>query len=81
MRGLAISTRHVVHLVSQFADGTNVRVTGLDEATGATIFDLPVPESVERSLNVRQGGGAWVCAPEPDSKLLPTAVTRPMRRG
>jgi outer membrane protein assembly factor BamB len=76
--GLAISTAHLIHLVSQSADGTSARVAGLDEESGALIYDLPIPESIESHSNVRVGSATFACAPGSVSKLLPTIVTRPI---
>jgi outer membrane protein assembly factor BamB len=76
-KGFAISTDDVVHLVGQLEDGTNARVTGVDGKTGGTLYDLAVPESIDRYIGVREHGGMLTCATGAESKPAPTAVTRP----
>jgi outer membrane protein assembly factor BamB len=76
-KGYAISTEGLVHLVSRLADGTNARVTGLDEDSGTTVYDLAVPESIDRYLGLEENGGTLTCAPGLQPKPTPTAVTRP----
>jgi outer membrane protein assembly factor BamB len=70
-KGLADSTDHLVHVVSQSSDGNNVTVTGIGEETGTKSFDLEVPVSREKQVNLLREGSRFSCAAG--------TVSRPMR--
>jgi outer membrane protein assembly factor BamB len=61
-KGLADSTDHLVHVLNQSPDGNTVTVLGLDEKTGAQWFELPVPISNEKQVNLRREGQKMSCA-------------------
>jgi outer membrane protein assembly factor BamB len=75
-KGLAISTDHLLHLLSQSADGTVTHIMGLDEMSGAQKFDLRLPVSTEGQINVRKEGTRFVCTSSPVSSLSRTIVSR-----
>jgi len=61
-RGLAISTEHLVHILTQSEDGFATTLTGLDELSGEKIFDDQLPVSHENRVNVQREGKDFVCA-------------------
>lgn len=61
-KGLADSTDHLVHVLNQSLDGNNVTVLGIDEKTGAQQFELAVPVSHEKQVNLRREGTKISCA-------------------
>ena len=67
---------HVVHLLSQSADGTIASVTGLDEASGAKAYEIPLPDSYERLVGVRKVGTTFVCTSASVSIPVPIIVSR-----
>jgi hypothetical protein len=70
-KGHAISTDHLVHLLSQSSDGTVARLTGLDESSGQIQFDITLPSSGERR---------WACADAAPRSFAPLATCRIPRR-
>lgn len=70
-KGLADSTDHLVHVVTQSSDGNNLTVTGIGEESGTKAFDLEVPVSREKQVNLRKEGSKISCAAG--------TVSRPMR--
>lgn len=75
-KGHAYNLDHLVHLLSQSPDRTVTKVTGLDEATGAQRFELTVPASYEKRVNIRKLGTRIVCASEPGLSATQTGVSR-----
>jgi outer membrane protein assembly factor BamB len=76
-KGLAISTDHVVYLLSRSADGTVVTVAGLDEASGSQSFEHALPVSVERYAYARPERGSFVCSTNADATAAaPIAISR-----
>jgi hypothetical protein len=61
-KGLADSTDHLVHVVNQSTDGNNVTVIGIGEDTGTKYFELAVPVSHEKQINLRREGTKISCA-------------------
>jgi outer membrane protein assembly factor BamB len=61
-KGLADSTDHLVHVVNQSSDGNSVTVIGIGEETGAKQFELAVPVSHEKKINLRTDGTRFLCA-------------------
>jgi outer membrane protein assembly factor BamB len=75
-KGLAISTDHILYLISQSAEGTTTSLTALDEAAGKKLFELPVPASEDRFINVKQDGATFTCTSAPVSNPARTIVSR-----
>lgn len=75
-KGHAYSLNHLVHLLSQSPDRTVTKVTGLDEVTGEQKFDLSIPPSHEKRLNVRKTGGKIVCVSQSAISLVPAGTSR-----
>jgi outer membrane protein assembly factor BamB len=67
-KGLAISTAHMIYLLSESVDGTASNVKGLDEFSGEEKFDLSLPASREVQVNVKNQGEKLVCIPGEVSK-------------
>jgi hypothetical protein len=67
----AYSTEHLIHILSQSADKTIAKITGLDETTGSQKFELTVPVSHEKRWNVRKAGTKLVCASQPALSSVP----------
>jgi outer membrane protein assembly factor BamB len=72
----AYNLQHTVHVLSQFADGTNARITALDEISGDLKFELPVPGSREEFINVRKAGTKLLCAKGTTTIPLRTSTSR-----
>jgi outer membrane protein assembly factor BamB len=77
-KGHAYNLEHLVHVLSQSADGAVTTVAGFDELTGVKRFELSVPMTHLKQVNVRQVGSKIVCAADPISKPLRTIVTQLM---
>jgi len=77
-KGLAISTDHLVYLLSQSPDGTSANLTGLDEAAGQTRFEIPLPSSRVEQVRIRKRGSRFTCAGDTVSTLLPIYVSQVM---
>jgi outer membrane protein assembly factor BamB len=75
-KAIAISTDHVVYLVSQSKDQNSAKLTGIDEAGGAMKFDLPLPGSREVLANVRNDGSRFACTSTSTSKPSQIKVSR-----
>jgi len=75
-KGHAYNLQHLVHILSQSPDGTLTKVTGLDEESGVQKFELALPLSHERLINVGTQGSEVVCASTSASNPLLTAVSR-----
>jgi outer membrane protein assembly factor BamB len=75
-KGLAISTEHLLHLLSRSADGTVVTVAGIDEGSGVKRFEHTLPVSIDRYLNVRPQGGSFVCSAKEDASNASIAISR-----
>jgi outer membrane protein assembly factor BamB len=77
-KGLADSTDHLVHVLNQSSDGITTTVVGLDEKTGAQWFDLAVPVSHEKQINLRREGSRISCAQGSVSNPTPARASRLM---
>lgn len=75
-KGHAYNLQHLVHLISQSRDGTVTSITGLDEVTGAVRFQLTIPASSERHVNLRRSGVKVACAEVGDSVPLRTFTSQ-----
>jgi outer membrane protein assembly factor BamB len=75
-KGHAYNLQHLVHILSQSPDGTVTKVTGLDEETGAQKFELVVPPSHGKLINVGTQGSKVVCASTSATNPLTTVVSR-----
>jgi len=62
-KSLAISTEHMVYLLTESADGTASNVKGLDEFSGEEKFTLSLPASREVQVNVKNQREKLICAP------------------
>jgi outer membrane protein assembly factor BamB len=75
-KGLAISTDHILYLVNQSSNGTATSLTALDDAAGTKLFELPVPASEDRFVNVKKDGAAFTCTSTSVSTPARTIVSR-----
>lgn len=75
-KGLAISTEHMLYLLSQSSDGTAATFKSFDDATGEEKFAIPLPPSSERQVGVRKQGANFVCMPGSISTPSPIHTTR-----
>lgn len=75
-KGHAYTLTHLIHLLSKSPDGTLTKLTGLDEVTGDETFDLTIPPSHEKRLNIRKVGAKITCVSEPAVSLVDTATSR-----
>jgi len=75
-KGHAYNLNHLVHVISQSVDGTVTAVTGLDEVTGARLFELPLPKSNENQINVQRVGTKILCSSKSSSSPLRTITSR-----
>jgi outer membrane protein assembly factor BamB len=57
----AYNLEHVVHILSQSSDGFATKLTALDEKSGDLKFELTIPASEERLVNLRRAGSKFVC--------------------
>src|SRR5262249_54203969 len=60
----AFSPEHVVHLLSQSSDGSSTKITALDEISGDPKFELTIPASTERLVNLQRIGAKFSCGSE-----------------
>jgi outer membrane protein assembly factor BamB len=72
----AYTLTHVVHLLSKSQDRTVTKLTALDEVTGEQKFELTIPPSHEKRLNVRKAGAKILCASEPAVSLVSAGTSR-----
>jgi outer membrane protein assembly factor BamB len=75
-KGHAYNLQHLVHILSQSADGTVTTLTALDEESGAVKFQLRPPASHESEKNVKQDGSKVVCATGLATNVMRTIVSR-----
>lgn len=75
-KGLAISTSHSVYLLSESVDGTASTVKVLEEFSGEEKFDLSLPASRERKVNVQNQGEKLVCVPGDAAKSSQIRTSR-----
>ncbi len=75
-KGHAYNLKHLVHILSQSADGTQTIVTGIDEESGALRFELKLPPSGEIQKNARRSGANVTCAAGTVRNPLRTIVSR-----
>jgi hypothetical protein len=74
-RGHAYNLDHMVHVLSQSADGTITTITGIDEVTGARRFELPLPASHEKQTNVQKVGEKILCSAKPSPSFMRTITS------
>jgi outer membrane protein assembly factor BamB len=72
----AYNLQHLVHLLSQSADGLATTVTGLDEVTGEQKFELTVPASHQQLINVQKAGKQILCRANSVTSPLRTIASR-----
>jgi outer membrane protein assembly factor BamB len=72
----AYTLTHLVHLLSKSSEGTVTKLTALDEVTGEQKFELTIPPSHEKRLNVRKAGTKILCASEPTISLVRAGTSR-----
>lgn len=77
-KAVAISTDHILYLLSQSPEGTATSLTALDDAAGTKMFELPVPASEDRLVNVKRDGAAFVCTANSISTPARSIVSRVM---
>ena len=77
-KGHAYNLQHLVHILSQSEDGTVTTLTGLDEVSGAVMFDLKLPVSHEIHTNVRRDGSRILCAKGSETTPLRTLTSHLM---
>jgi len=74
-KGHAYNLQHLVHVLSQSRDGSVTTVTGLDGVTGARKFELTLPASYEKQINVQKFGKEIVCASKSSSSPIRTTTS------
>lgn len=62
-KGYALNAGNLLHLLNQSVDGTSATLSGWDGATGIEKFELKIPASYEREVNVSRSGDKILCAP------------------
>ncbi len=77
-KGLAISTDHILYLINQSSYGTATSLTALDDAAGTKLFELPVPASQDRFVNVKKDGAGFTCTSSSASTPARASVSRVM---
>ncbi|MCU1270914.1 MAG: hypothetical protein JWN74_2208 [Acidobacteriaceae bacterium] len=77
-KGHTYNLDHLVHILSQSANGTNTLITGFDELTGAKRFELPIPASNETLVNLHRVGSSYVCAAATSIQPVGTITTQLM---
>ena len=75
-KGHAYSLEHLVHILSQSPDGKVTTITGIDAETGGQRFELTIPPSQQRRLNVRNSGSKIVCAEQTEVSPVRTLVSQ-----
>lgn len=75
-KGHAYNLQHLIHVLSQSPDGTVTTITGLDEVTGVQTFELTIPESYEKQINVHKDGAKILCASKPSSSTMRTITSQ-----
>lgn len=75
-KSLAVSTDHVVYLLTESVDGTASDLRGVEEFSGDQKFDLTLPASREVHINVQTHGEKLVCAPGEVSEPSPIYPSR-----
>jgi outer membrane protein assembly factor BamB len=69
-KGLAINVDHMLYLLTQSEDGTTANFRAFDESSGAKKFELPLPASVEKQVDLLKHGTTFSCASNSASKPL-----------
>ena len=77
-KALAISTDHLVLVVNQSSDGSKVTVFGIDDKLGTPSFELPVPVSYEKEVNLKRDGTKISCVRGSSSTPLPAMASKIM---
>jgi hypothetical protein len=71
----AYNLNHVLHIVTQSADGATATVTGLNGKSGEKQFELPIPSSHEQLQHLRRKDSDFVCDSGYVSSPAATAVS------
>lgn len=74
-KGHAYTLQHLVHILSQSADGTATKLTGFNEETGKQEFELKIPGSHETLTHVRRVGTKVLCTAESGSSPIRTLTS------
>jgi outer membrane protein assembly factor BamB len=74
-KGHAYNLDHLVHILSQSADGTTTTLAGIDEVSGELKFELALPASRETFNNVKKSGAGMICTANTTNELLRTSVS------
>jgi outer membrane protein assembly factor BamB len=61
-KGYALDSQSLLHLLNESSDGTMSSLDVWDETAGVQRFNLKIPPSHERELNLRRSGDSLVCA-------------------
>jgi len=77
-KGHAYNLQHLVHILSQSLDGTVTHLTGLDEESGVQKFELTLPASHEKLVNVGHQGVQVVCTSKSATNPLRSVVSHLM---
>jgi outer membrane protein assembly factor BamB len=75
-KGHAYNPQHLVHILSQSSAGMVTTVTGLDEVTGDRKFELTLPGSHEKQINVQKAGTSFSCVSRSSSNPVHTSTSR-----
>jgi len=69
----AYNLQHLVHVLTQSADGLSAHITAIDSATGEVRFDLPIPASHEQVRHVQRNTARILCvnnSSEADTRVM-----------
>jgi outer membrane protein assembly factor BamB len=69
-KGLAINVNHMLYLLTQSEEGTVASFRAFDESSGAKKFELPLPTSVEKQVDLLKQGATFSCVSNSASKPL-----------
>ena len=75
-KGIAYNLEHLIHVLSRSTDHTLSEITGLDQETGALKFELTIPASVEKRINIRKAGTKILCASESSSSRVDAGTSQ-----
>ncbi len=75
-KAIAYNVDNLVHVLSQSPDRTAGQVTGIDGVSGDIRFDLAIPASIEKRINVRKAGERLLCASAPSSSKVSAGTSR-----
>jgi outer membrane protein assembly factor BamB len=72
----AYNREHTMNVLSQSADGSSTKVSGLDQVTGEQRFELTIPGSHEKLTNVRRSGTQILCESDASAYPVRTLASR-----